>query len=317
MDLSILIVSYNTVTETLACLTSVSAHPPHCSFEIILLDNASGDGSAAAVAEAFPDVKLIVHPTNSGFAGGNNIAARSAIGRRLLLLNPDTVVFPESLSALWSFAEARPDCRIWGGRTVFADGTLNPASCWAQITLWSLFCAATGVTRAFPKSTVFNREAFGGWARDTERVVDIVSGCYFLIDHALWLDLDGFDPRFFMYAEEADLCLRAVDHGAQPAVTPKSTIIHLGGASEPSHVEKVIKIHRARITLIRKHWPPQRLRCGLALYRLWALLRLIGSNVTHGPRDLRGESHSKWLTIWERRHEWSAGYNRQAEDTTL
>ena len=140
------------------------------------------------------------------------------------------------------------------------------------------------------------------------RAVHIVSGCYLLIDHDLWLALGGFDPRFFMYAEEADLCLRAATLGASPAVTPVSTIIHLGGASEPSLIEKVIKIHRGRVTLIRKHWSPLKCRAGLALYWIWALFRLIGSRITSGPRDLPGQARNKWQTIRARRHEWLAGY---------
>ena len=225
-----------------------------------------------------------------------------------MLLNPDTEVFSNSLTALWDFAEDSPARRIWGGRTLFADGRLNPASCWAQITLWSLLCSAIGLTRAFPRASLFNPEAFGGWQRDTVRAVHIVSGCYLLIDHDLWLALGGFDPRFFMYAEEADLCLRAATLGASPAVTPVSTIIHLGGASEPSLIEKVIKIHRGRVTLIRKHWSPLKCRAGLALYWIWALFRLIGSRITSGPRDLPGQARNKWQTIRARRHEWLAGY---------
>lgn len=308
MELSIIIVSYNTCSETLACLKSVFRYPPPCTFEVILLDNASHDSSAEAVAEAFPRVRLIVSAENTGFAGGNNVAAQHAYGRRLLLLNPDTEVRDGSLTALWQFAQKSPNRRIWGGRTVFADGRLNPASCWAQMTVWSQFCLTSGLKMAFPHSALFNPEAFGGWPRDTERAVDIVSGCYLLIDHSLWRKLDGFDPQFFMYAEEADLCLRAARLGAKPAITPTSTIIHHGGASEPSQTDKMIRLNRGRITLMRKHWRPVPLKAGLALYWLWAWLRLIGSHITTGPRDIPGQSRDKWRAIWTRRHEWLAGY---------
>ncbi len=308
VDLSILIISYNTQRETLSCLASVFAHPPRCRYEVILLDNASADGSAEKVARAYPQVNLIASDINTGFAGGNNIAAREAAGKRLLLLNPDTEVFADSLSALWDFAEAHATACVWGGRTVFADGSLNPASCWGQITLMSLLCSALGMTRLSPRSQRLNPEAFGGWRRDTVRAVDIVSGCYLMIDHDLWRALNGFDPRFFMYAEEADLCLRAAKLGAQPLVTPTSTIIHLGGASEPSHTEKIIKIHRGRVTLIRKHWSPLKRCAGLALYWLWALLRLIGSHIARGPRDLPGQSRAKWAEVWRQRRIWLAGY---------
>ncbi len=308
MDLSILIVSYNTRAETLACLESVFRHPPSCLFEVIVLDNASLDGSADAIAAAFPNVFLIRSPENVGFGQGNNTAALHATGRRLLLLNPDTVVLAESLTALWAFADRERHRNIWGGRTLFADGRLNPASCWSKMTLWSVFCLAIGLKMAAPDNTLFNPEAFGGWPRDTERAVDIVSGCYLMIDHAMWLHLDGFDARFFMYGEEADLCLRAARIGARPAITPTSTIIHLGGASEPSQVDKMVKLCRGRVTLMRKHWSPLKLHSGLTLCWLWALLRLIGSHVMRGPRDLPHQSIAKWRAIWARRNEWLAGY---------
>lgn len=308
LDLSILIISYNSRAETLACLESVFRHPPACSFEVIVLDNASPDGSAAAIAAAFPQVSLIRSDQNLGFAQGNNRAAVEARGARLLLLNPDTLVAESSLTALWQCAEDNASAGIWGGRTLFADGRLNPASCWRDISLWSLCCSTFGLTWLRPESARFNPEAFGNWQRDTVRSVDIVSGCFLLIDHSLWRELSGFDPCFFMYAEEADLCLRARQRGARPMITPAATIIHLGGACEASQIDKVIKIHRGRITLIRKHWPLAKLSIGLALYWLWALLRIVAAYAVSGPCDGVGQSIKKWRTIWLQRHVWLAGY---------
>jgi len=305
VDLSILIVSYNTREVTLDCLRSLYANPPAVTFEVILLDNASPDGSAEAVAAAFPQVQLIASAENTGFAGGNNIAAERAGGRRLLLLNPDTIVLPGSLQALWDFAERHPERGIWGGRTLFEDGSLNPTSCWGRITPWSLFCRATALTYVFPGSRLFNPEAYGDWQRDTEQEVDIVTGCFLLIDHELWTRLGGFDRTFFMYAEEADLCLRAARLGYRPSITPEAVIVHLGGRSEASSVEKTIKTARGRVTLIRKHWPAWQRAIGLALFRGWALSRALGAYVA---RDRRGGPRDKWKIVWGRRSEWLKGY---------
>jgi GT2 family glycosyltransferase len=308
LALSILIVNYNTREITLECLASLYAYPPSTSFEVVLLDNASVDGSAEAIRAAYPQVNLIVSAENTGFAGGNNIAAQKAVGERLLLLNPDTLLFSGSLDALLAFAERTPARRIWGGRTLFGDHRLNPTSCWAEISLWSLFCSAFGLIWLFPRSRLFNPEAYGSWQRDSERDVDIVTGCFLMIDHPLWRQLKGFDPAFFMYAEEADLCIRARAAGANPGISPAAQIIHLGGASETSQTEKMIKVMRGRITLMRKHWNPARLATGLLLCRVWALSRLIGSRFLAGPRDAPGTSADKWKTIWQRRAEWLAGY---------
>ncbi len=308
LALSILIVNYNTRETTLECLASLYAAPPSVSFEVILLDNASVDGSVEAICAAYPQVKLIASHENSGFAGGNNIAAEQASGVRLLLLNPDTLLFADSLDALLAFAERSPARGIWGGRTLFGDHSLNPTSCWAEISVWSLFCSAFGLIWLFPRSKLFNPEAYGGWQRDSERDVDIVTGCFLMINHALWRQLKGFDPAFFMYAEEADLCIRARAAGANPGISPTAQIIHLGGASETSQTEKMIKVTRGRITLMRKHWHPAALAVGLFLCRIWAFLRMIGSHFVAGPRDVPGTAVDKWRTIWRRRSEWLAGY---------
>lgn len=308
VGLSIIIVSYNTRELTLDCLRSVYAHPPAVPFEVILLDNASSDGSAAAIAADFPQVKLIASQENTGFAGGNNIAAKQANGQRILLLNPDTLVLEDSLNALWSFAERSPDYRIWGGRTLFGDGSLNPTSCWRSISIWSLFCRAVGLTALLPRSEIFNPEAYGGWQRDTERPVDIVTGCFLLIDRTLWEALNGFDPLFFMYAEEADLCLRARKMGARPTITPAAQIIHFGGKSETSAAEKTIKTARGRVTLIKKHWTPARQALGLQLFRLWAATRAVGHRLAPGSR---ADRQSDWSVVWRRRAEWLRGYSTE------
>ena len=306
--LSIIIISYNTRDITLECLASLFRYPPRCRYEVILLDNASSDGSAAAIKAAWPVVKLIESAENHGFAQGNNIAAQFARGARILLLNPDTILFEKSLAGLVDFADRTPWRGIWGGRTLFADHSLNPTSCWKKMSLWSLFCGAVGLVWLFPKSPLFNAEAYGDWQRDSERDVDIVTGCFFLIDHRLWTELGAFDPTFFMYAEETDLCLRAQKLGARPGISPDAEIIHLGGGSEASLTEKMIKITRGRVTLMRKHWGPAKLCSGLMLYRLWALARLFGSRFAAGKRDEPGKSVQKWKIIWDRRDEWLAGY---------
>jgi N-acetylglucosaminyl-diphospho-decaprenol L-rhamnosyltransferase len=308
IELSIIIVSYNSRAITLECLASLYALPPTVSYEVIILDNASSDGSATAISTAFPQAQLIEHPDNVGFAQGNNLAAQHARGRRILLLNPDTIVLANSFAGLWKFAERSPERGIWGGRTLFADMSLNPTSCWHRITLWSLLCSATGLVWLFPRSSLFNPEAYGNWQRDREREVDIVTGCFLLIDRTLWNRLGGFDPAFFMYAEEADLCLRARTLGARPAIAPEAEIIHLGGASETSRTDRLIKILRGRVTLIRKHWSPLAVAMALLVLRAWGLSRLIAIWVVSRFMSGQQDTLAKWKAVWQRRAEWLAGY---------
>ena len=252
--LSILIISYNTREMTLACLASVRREAIDQSYEIIVVDNASTDGSAEAIVAQFPDIHLIASKENLGFARANNVAAKRARGEYLLLLNPDTEVLDHAIDKLVAFAEQNPRARIWGGRTVFADGSLNPTSCWRRMRVWSLFCVAVGLAAIFPKSQLLNWEGYGAWQRDTVRPVDVVTGCFFLIPSTFWRNLRGFDPDFFMYAEEVDLCIRAAKAGADPLFTPDAQIIHHCGASESTYASKVTKIFRGKITLAEKHW---------------------------------------------------------------
>jgi GT2 family glycosyltransferase len=305
--LSILVVSYNTRELTLACLRSVFEQTRVNGFELIVLDNASADGSADAIeAEFGARVRLIRSAENLGFARGNNEAAKLSRGELLLLLNPDTVVLDGAIDKLVLFAERRSEAMIWGGRTVFADGSLNPASCWGRQTLWSVLCVTTGLSSAFARSALFNPEAYGGWDRSTQREVDIVSGCYLLIGRTLWERLGGFDPAFFMYGEEADLCLRARALGARPAVTPDSTIVHLGGASEKVRSDKVVRLLKAKSLLIRRHWPAWRAAIGVRVLSLWPFSRAMAWKVVGAVRPSeRGTAMGRaWLEVWQRRREW-------------
>jgi GT2 family glycosyltransferase len=275
-----------------------------------VLDNASSDGSAQAIRERFPQVKLIASAENLGFGGGNNLAGEGARGRRILLLNPDTVVLDHAVDRLCAFADAHLDRGMWGGRTVFADGSLNPASCWGKATLWSLFCMATGL-RALKDSPLFNPEGYGGWRRDSMREVDIVAGCFLLIDTDLWRRLRGFDPAFFMYAEEADLCLRAHRLGARPTITPEATIIHHGHASEPKRTDQRVKLFAGRITLMKRHDGPLGAWLGKGLYVAAVLARAIGFGLLGwlpGAKRLR-ESGAAWRDLWARRELWIDGWN--------
>lgn len=305
--ISVLIVSYNTKEMTLACLRSVVAQTrtPH---EVIVLDNKSQDGSAEAIAAEFPHLHLMAEQDNHGFAKGNNIAAKRARGEYILLLNPDTVVLDGAIDRLMAFSERVPLAKIWGGRTLFGDLSLNTSSCWRRMSLWNIFCRAAGLTGVFARSALFNSEAYGGWDRGTERQVDIVSGCFFMIKRVDWEALEGFDPVFMMYGEEADLCLRAGrDLSAQPRVTPEATIIHYGGASERVRADRVIRVLRAKAELLRRHIPGWQRPLARGLFLLFPLSRRIAASA--GLRKGGGESSSVWGEVWKRRAEWGNGFD--------
>lgn len=305
--LSIIIVSYNTREMTLACLRSVIEQTRETSYEIIVVDNDSHDGSAEAIAAEFPDITLYAERANHGFAGGNNLAIARSRGAYVLLLNPDTVVLDAAIDRLMAFAREKPQAKIWGGRTIYGDGTLNRTCCYQRMSLWNVFCRATGLASLSGNHRLFS-EAYGGWGMDTVRPVDIVTGCFLLIPRELWDRLGGFDLSYFMYGEEADLCMRAADRfGADPHFTPHAEIVHYGGASEPVRADKAVRLFKAKMTVIEHHFPGWRRPVGLALFRLipltrYAALSVLGT-LTRAPRFR--ESARVWGEVWQRRDEWS------------
>jgi GT2 family glycosyltransferase len=308
---SILVISYNTRAMTLECLRSISDQTtvPH---EIIVVDNNSPDGSAAAIAAAFPDVQLIASPDNLGFAKGNNVAAGRAKAPLILLLNPDTVVLDRAIDRLVAFSERRPDAGIWGGRTVNADGTLNPMSVFGDTTLWGLFCNATGLAVMLSRSGLFNPDDLGGWDRGDERDVDVVQGSFFLIRRDLWNRLGGFDLTFVMYGEESDLCRRARRTGAQPRMTPEATIVHYDGASSRRRADKEILVFTAKATMIRRDFPRWQRRPALFLLALWPWSRMVSGDLVARVtgRARFAEAAERWRAVWAARDRWRRGYPR-------
>lgn len=304
--MTILVVSYNTREMTLECLRSIVRETTELPFEVLLVDNQSSDGSFEAVQEEFGNdsrFDLESSTDNLGFAGGNNHLAKRARGEYLLLLNPDTVVLDHAIERLMDFAESHRENGIWGGRTIFADGTLNPTSCWGPYTIWSQFCRYSGLTWVAPGSGLFNSRGYGGWARDSIREVEIVTGCFLMLKREDWESFGGFDPDFFMYGEEADLCMRARTRGLRPIVTPDATVIHHGGASEKVREDKLVRLLDAESRLLHRHWSPPRFAVAKILVRAGVLLRAAAV----GLRNLfRSGSHPNlWANLWARRREWS------------
>src|SRR4051812_28041583 len=143
-DVSILMVSYRTRELVLRCLDSIAAMTTRVSYEVVLVDNASGDGTVDAVGGAHPDVVVTALEENIGFARAVNKAAELARGRHLLLLNPDTVLVTDAVSALADFADSNPTHGVYGGRTLSPDGTPDPRSCFGAPSLWSHCCFGLG-----------------------------------------------------------------------------------------------------------------------------------------------------------------------------
>lgn len=316
IKLAIIIVSYNTRELLHACLDSVVRSGCDVPYQIHVLDNASTDGSPEYIrarSEKCEKIIYIESGKNIGFAAANNRLACTVDAEWLLLLNPDTEVYTGSINELFRFATEHPAGGIYGGRTVFPDGSLNIASCWAHQTVWSIFCRAFALSAAFPASSVFNPEAYGSWKRDSIREVGIVVGCFLLIRRELWEELGGFDTSYWMYGEEADLCIRAQKLGYRPLITPKAEIMHLVGASASTKTSKTILVAKAKATLIRRHWSGLRRWAGLLLMLAWAANRLLMSSFLAMLAPGRYvTARDRWREVWGERHDWLRGYEKGA-----
>jgi len=311
VQVSVLMVGYRTRTELDRCLSSLFAGSAGLldehGLEVVLVDNASGDGTVEHIRAAFPQVRLIPLEDNIGFGRAVNLAASQARGEYLVLLNPDTVVRPGAIEALVAFARAHPGAGLVGGRTLTEDGQPEPMSCWGRPTMWSTFCFASGLSTAFSGHPRFDPEALGGWDRDTVREVGIISGCLLAVSAATWSELGGFDPRFFMYGEDTDLSMRARRAGYDPAITPDAVVVHTIGASSAPTNRRVM-IMTGKVTIFRLHWSSVPASFGIALLGAGVALRAVLSATAKRLRGRISPDQESWIGAWRRRDEWRAGY---------
>ncbi|MGE0448462.1 MAG: glycosyltransferase family 2 protein [Vicinamibacterales bacterium] len=224
-DVSISIVSYNTVTALRACLHAVRTSTG-VACETTVVDNASADGSADMVAREFPDVRLIRNAENRGFAAASNQGLDGARGRHLLLLNPDAVVTPSAIASLARFLDAHPDVGVCGPRVLLADGTLQ--SCGRTFpTVFSILRQSRSVDRlaSWLGSPVDDRPP------SSPSACDWVEGACLLIRRDVAARIGPLDERFFLYAEEMDWCHAAQEAGWKVFVLPDVNVSHHQGAS--------------------------------------------------------------------------------------
>ncbi len=309
--LVVVIVTYNNERDISDCLAPLVEQLP-ADGTVVVVDNDSNDATVAVVQREFSQVRLVRSPENVGFARACNRAADEIDEGDLLFLNPDAVVQPGCIDAIVDLARRRPDAGLYGGRALDGEGNFDPRSCWGRPTGWSLFCFASGLSSVLVRSERFNPEGIGGWLRDSEREVDVISGCLLLVRREAWTRLGGFDDRFFMYGEDSDLAVRARGLGYRPRITPRAVIRHEVGASSPSF-EKHILLYRGKVTLVRKLWPGWGQRTAVGLLMAGVALRAglarvaqpVLSVVRPGPRTAARD----WAELWRRRAEWVAGWS--------
>jgi GT2 family glycosyltransferase len=253
MDLSIIIVSWNTCELLEQCLESVLVDvqaAPHLEVETWVVDNASTDDSVQQVQGRFPRVRLIENQENLGFATANNQGIRQSRGRYVLLLNPDTEVKPGALATLVSFMETHPQAGAAGALLLNPDGTLQ-TSCYPFPTLarelWRLF--HLDVVRSFG---VYD---MGDWDLETPREVDVIQGAALMLRREALDQVGLLDTEYFMYTEEVDLCHRVQKGGWTLHWVPQAWVVHYGGQStQQIAAEMFLCLYQSKLIFIRKHY---------------------------------------------------------------
>lgn len=232
LDLSVIIVSYNTCQLLDDCLSSLLvADPPPGEIEIIVVDNASADGSQEMVREKYPQVKLLALEQNLGFSTANNRGTAVAGGRAILFLNSDTVLSKQALVQPFQYLQENPQIGAVTVRLIYPDGQRDPDNHRGFPTPWNALCHFTGLSRLFPHNPRFNGY-FQSYADfDRTHVVDVIAGSYMMMPHQLVDDLGGWDETYFFYGEDIDFCYRIHEAGYEIIYYPHVEVLHYKGAS--------------------------------------------------------------------------------------
>jgi N-acetylglucosaminyl-diphospho-decaprenol L-rhamnosyltransferase len=287
-DVSVVIVSYESRALLERCLAALAADGGRAAgIEVIVVDQASRDGTAAWLAAEHPEVRLVALPENVGFGAGNNRGAEAATGRWLLLLNSDGFVRPGAIDELVRFAESRPSAGVVGPRLHWPDGRLQ-RSCRRFPTVFRIATEYLYLRKLAPRSRLLNGFYYGDFDHDEPRRVDWLTGACLLVRRELFERLGGFDEAFFLYSEEVDLLYRAARLGGETWYDPAAEVVHVwGGTAGRASALTLQEQARSHVRYLDKH--ASRAAAGRARSVVLTGLRL------RAPRSAAHREAAHWL----------------------
>jgi GT2 family glycosyltransferase len=254
-DLSIIIVNYNVKEFLLNLLDSLKKATNNLSHEIIIVDNASDDGSVEIIEEKYPSVKLIKNKKNVGFGTANNQGIKLSQGKYTLLINPDTIVKENIFTKLIQFIESKPDAGMVGCKVLNPDGSLQLSCRRGFPGPWTSFTKVTGLSKLFPKSKLFAKYNLTYLNENGTYRVDAISGAFMFTKKEILEKVGGFDTQFFMYGEDLDLCYRIQKEGLSVYYFHETEIIHYKGEStRRSSLEETRVFYDAMYLFVKKHF---------------------------------------------------------------
>ncbi|KUJ61675.1 glycosyl transferase family 2 [Flavobacteriaceae bacterium CRH] len=254
MQLSVIILSYNVRYFLEQCVLSVQEAIATLNAEIIVIDNNSTDDSCLMMEQQFPEIKLIKNKENAGFPKGNNIAVAQAQGKYICILNPDTVVADDTFSKILAFAEKQINLGIIGCKLIDGTGNFLPESKRSIPAPWVAFTKFFGLYKIFPKTHLFNQYYAQHLSENETGKVDILVGAFMFMQRDLYLDLKGFDEDCFMYADDIDLCYRALQNQKANYYFHETTVIHYKGESTVKDEKYMKRFQEAMRFFYKKHF---------------------------------------------------------------
>ena len=231
MDLSVVIVSYNTKEVLSDCLKTVKSAIQNLKSEVFVVDNSSHDQTVKMIKKDFPWVKLIANKKNLGFSKANNQAIKKSNGKYILILNPDTKVLNDTFSKMIDFMEKSPEVAVSTCRVELLDGSLDPDCRRSFPTPWRSFTHFSGLSKIFKGSKIFDQYNMGYLSEEKEQEVDACVGAFMMVRRTAVDKVGLFDEDFFFYGEDLDWCWRFGEKGYKIMYTPITKIIHYKGAS--------------------------------------------------------------------------------------
>lgn len=255
-ELSICILTLNSVEYIRKCLKSIQQFPPDGGYEILVADNGSNDGTVTMLQDEYPAVKIILNKENLGFTKPNNQMLRQAKGNFLLLLNPDTLLTEDCFNPQLDFLKANPDVGISIPKVLNADGSFQKQSRRGEATPIEVIGYFFRLGKLFPKNKPLNGYLVSWLPENEVAEVKAVSGSCMFIRRETWEQVGDFDERFFAYQEDSDYCRRARQKGWKIMYVPISHIIHYGGegGSKAQPIKSIYQWHRSYFLYYRKHF---------------------------------------------------------------
>lgn len=251
MDVSIIIVNWNSAAYVKTCLRSIYENVRGITFEVIVVDNASNDGCGEMIRNEFPEAKFVQSEENLGFARGNNLGYRNSSGKSLLFLNPDTEILGSAVNKLFGHLRSLKKAGIIGCRLLNSDLTIQLSSVQTPTSILKEFLASEHLMLRFPKLKLWGIRSLLFY-RGHPEPVSAVSGACMMIDRSVFQSVGEFSEEYFMYAEDMDLCRKVKQAGYEVYHAGDAQIVHHSGKSSSSNERNEVMLRESTMKYLKK-----------------------------------------------------------------